>query len=206
MHFDSSRTDHGTAQAPVKGRQDKEGSVSLACTACGSTDLRWEALVHWNVERGAWDIVDLFEDVAYCDRCHGHHEVDDRLLDREPAALTAHCHDAGTACPCPSGSAHLACGACGSEDIVSTAMVRWNEAGQEFQVVGAVLESSYCDHCESMVKAVVCVDPDAFSCADRLQALKAPGYRVSHYAIDALRDEAAVAADGAPYNRKAAAI
>lgn len=38
------------------------------CRACGGTDVRHDAIVIWNPERQAWDVVSVLDD-TWCETC-----------------------------------------------------------------------------------------------------------------------------------------
>lgn len=132
----------------VDGARFNDAAVSLVCAVCGSTHVRWEALVHWNPRQDGWEIDDVFADVGYCERCGVDREVEARSLHRAPATLPA--ESAAIVEPRPARFSTPTCTTCGSTHTVSTACVRWDAGAQDFAIFDVATEASYCDSCEAM--------------------------------------------------------
>jgi len=68
-----------------------------------------------------------------------------------------------------------------------TEVLRWLERGR---AVSAILDRSTTDPIGLPHDGEDLTDPNPGACADRLETLRALGYRVPQFAIDALREEA----------------
>jgi len=45
------------------------------CAACGSRDIRRDAIVQWDADREDWDVLDVLDD-AWCEDCMGKNWAD----------------------------------------------------------------------------------------------------------------------------------